>query len=352
VVWLRVDDELRPEAASDGGPHAGPLPVDGHELPLLPDADLSVPVMQQGELLGAISIRMPKDEPLRPASEQLVADAASQAGLVLANSGLIEDLRASRQRLVTAQDEARRLERNLHDGAQQDLVALGIKLQLADMTVEDPAQTRQILGELKADAAGALENLRDLARGIYPPLLADLGLAAALGAQASKSPLPVTVEADGIGRLGQDTEAAVYFCCLEALQARSGVTHQRSPAGQGRTGRYLPARLTGHRPARPIARSAAWSRSVRLIDPRASTRAALGSAGEQRAGLCQHQRVVIDIHDPRARCQVPQVSAIMPRPGPPLSTPSATSVTDRLCVDGSPRCFRQSCNMTAGSRQR
>jgi len=94
--------------------------------------------------------------------------------------GLVEDLRASRQRLVAAQDEERRrLERNLHDGAQQDLVALALKAQLADVTVdEDPAQAKHILGELKADAAGALENLRDLARGIYPPLLADLGLAA------------------------------------------------------------------------------------------------------------------------------------------------------------------------------
>jgi len=175
-------------------------------------------VMHQGELLGAITIRMPKGEPLRPAGRQLVADIASQAGLVLSNAGLIEDLRASRQRLVTAQDEARRrLERNIHDGAQQDLVALAIKLQLAATTVnEDPA--RQMLGELGAEAAGALENLRDLARGIYPPLLADLGLTAALNAQASKSPLPVMVEADGIGRFGQDTEAAVYFCCLEALQ--------------------------------------------------------------------------------------------------------------------------------------
>jgi len=227
VVWLRVDDELRPEASSDGSLHAGPLPVAGHELPRLPDADLSAPVVHQSELLGAISVQMPKDEPLRPAGQQLVADVASQAGLVLANAGLIEDLRASRQRLITAQDEARRrLERNIHDGAQQDLVALAIKAQLADVTVdEDPAQAKQILGELKDDAAGALENLRDLARGIYPPLLADLGLAAALGAQARKSPLPVTVEADGIGRFGQATEAAVYFCCLEALQNTAKYAH-------------------------------------------------------------------------------------------------------------------------------
>ncbi|HYB18973.1 MAG TPA: histidine kinase [Streptosporangiaceae bacterium] len=227
VVWLRVGDELRPEASSDGSLPAGLLPVTGHELATSPEADLNVPVVHQGELLGAISVTMPKDEPLRPAGQQLVTDVASQAGLVLANAGLIQDLRASRQRLVTAQDEARRrLERNIHDGAQQDLVALAIKAQLADITIdEDPAQARQILGEIKAGAAGALENLRDLARGIYPPLLADLGLAAALNAQASKSPLPVTVEADGIGRFPQDTEAAVYFCCLEALQNTAKYAH-------------------------------------------------------------------------------------------------------------------------------
>ncbi len=217
VVWLRVDDELRPGASSDGRDTA-PLPVNGHEMPSMPNSDLSVPALHQGVLLGAISIRMPKGEPLRPAGQQLVADVASQASLVLANAGLIEDLRASRQRLVAAQDEARRrLERNIHDGAQQDLVALAIKLRLTATAVnEEPA--RQMLGELQADAAGALANLRDLARGIYPPLLADLGLAAALNAQANKSPVPVAVEADGIGRFGQEAEAAVYFCCLEALQ--------------------------------------------------------------------------------------------------------------------------------------
>src|SRR4029077_7887032 len=112
----------------------------------------------------------------------------------------------------------------LHDGAQQDLVALAIKVRLG-ASAEDLAQAKEIFGELQADAAGALETLRGLARGIYPPLLADLGLAAALNAQASKSPLPVTVEADGIGRFGQDTEAAVYFCCLEALQNTTKYAH-------------------------------------------------------------------------------------------------------------------------------
>jgi signal transduction histidine kinase len=223
VVWLRVDDQLHPGASTGGSPPAVPppadgLPVDGQAMPALPGADMSVPVAHGGDLLGAISVRMPKGEPLRPAGQQLVADVASQAGLVLSNVSLVEDLRASRQRLVTAQDEARRrLERNLHDGAQQDLVALSIKARLGT-TVEDLPEAQEIFGELQADAAGALENLRDLARGIYPPLLADLGLAAALNAQAGKSALPVAVVTEGIGRFGQDTEAAVYFCCLEALQ--------------------------------------------------------------------------------------------------------------------------------------
>jgi signal transduction histidine kinase len=228
VVWLRVDDQLHPVASAGGSPPAVPpqadgLSVDGQAMPALPGADMSVPVVHRGDLLGAISVRMPKGE--RPAGQQLVADVASQAGLVLSNVSLVEDLRASRQRLVTAQDEARRrLERNLHDGAQQDLVALSIKARLGT-TVECLPEAKEIFGELQTDAAGALENLRDLARGIYPPLLADLGLAAALSAQASKSPLPVTVEADGIGRFGQDTEAAVYFCCLEALQNTAKYAH-------------------------------------------------------------------------------------------------------------------------------
>jgi signal transduction histidine kinase len=138
---------------------------------------------------------------------------------MLSNVGLVEDLRASRQRLVSAQDEERRrLERNLHDGAQQDLVALAIRLNLAASTVESVPEAQDLFGELKAEAIVALENLRDLARGIYPPLLADLGLAAALKSQARKSAFPVAVQADGLARFSQDAEAAVYFCCLEALQ--------------------------------------------------------------------------------------------------------------------------------------
>jgi signal transduction histidine kinase len=133
---------------------------------------------------------------------------------------LIEELRASRRRIVTAQDErAMQLERNLHDGAQQQLVALGVQLNLArHIAAREAPEVAAALDRLQAQATDALENLRDLARGIYPPLLADQGLVVALEAQARKAALPVGIEGDGIGRYPQEVEAAVYFCCLEALQ--------------------------------------------------------------------------------------------------------------------------------------
>jgi signal transduction histidine kinase len=131
-----------------------------------------------------------------------------------------DELQASRGRIVAAADaERRRIERNLHDGAQQNLVALKVKLGLAEALADkDPAKAKETLAQLKADADEALETLRDLARGIYPPLLADQGLVAAIESQACKATLPITVRAEGIGRHPQEIEAAVYFCVLEALQ--------------------------------------------------------------------------------------------------------------------------------------
>jgi signal transduction histidine kinase len=180
----------------------------------------SFEVRHQGQPLGAIEVATAPGEALDPAREQLVADVAGQAGLVLRNVALIEDLRTSRQRLVTAQDEERRrIERNIHDGAQQQLVALAVRLKLADTLVgRDDQRAHAMLADLQTQTNQALEDLRDLARGIYPPLLADKGLAEALRSQARKSPVPVSIEADGIGRYPQDAEAAVFFSCLEALQ--------------------------------------------------------------------------------------------------------------------------------------
>ncbi|HSD49644.1 MAG TPA: sensor histidine kinase [Actinomycetota bacterium] len=202
-VLLRVGGEERAAAAvgePTGAPHV-------------------VPVLHQGERLGEIAVTMPANDPLDPSKERLVADLAAQAGPVFRNMRLIEELRASRQRLVAAQDEERRkLERNIHDGAQQQLVALAVKLRLAQgLVAKDPEKAATMLGDLQSEAQTTLEDLRDLARGIYPPLLADQGLGAALAAQAKRAPVPVTVESDGIDRYPQGVESAVYFCALEAL---------------------------------------------------------------------------------------------------------------------------------------
>jgi signal transduction histidine kinase len=227
-VWLRSGSVWRDAAVWPvEGVAFAPTPVEDGNLPSSNVGDRLVAVQHQGELLGALSVTKRSGETLTPVEENLVAHLAGQAGLVLKNVGLTADLharlaelRASRQRLVSAQDEERRrLERNLHDGAQQHLVAIKVKLGLAEMlAAKDPEKASATLIQLKGDADEALETLRDLARGIYPPLLADKGLAAALESQARKATVPVTVEADGVGRYPQEIEAAVYFCCLEALQ--------------------------------------------------------------------------------------------------------------------------------------
>jgi signal transduction histidine kinase len=115
--------------------------------------------------------------------------------------------------------ERRRVERNLHDGAQQHLVAMAVNLRLArDIIAEDPDAAAEMMDELAQEVRSTIQELRELAHGIYPPLLADSGLGEALRAAGNRSPLAVTVTATGIGRYTPEIEAAIYFCCLEALQ--------------------------------------------------------------------------------------------------------------------------------------
>jgi signal transduction histidine kinase len=220
-------DEARPGSnAQDLSP--------GGELPTFPEREVPFPVVHHGELLGAITVTASAGEPLTSAQEKLILDLASQAGLVLRSVRLTEELKAnlaelkaSRQRIVAAQDaERRRLERNLHDGAQQQLVALSMKLGLAGAMIgKDPNQAARLVDDLRTDTQEALDNLRDLARGVYPPLLADQGLVAALESQSRKVSVPLIVDGDGIGRYAQEVEAAVYFCTLEALQNVSKYAH-------------------------------------------------------------------------------------------------------------------------------
>ena len=220
-AWIRVGAQLRPAAIwPHGSPSSTAIALGADEgLPAFEGTSRAVAVQHGGELLGALSLQKPKNEPLTGTEDELLRHLASQAGLVLRNAALIDELRASRRRLVEAQDaERRKIERNLHDGAQQQLVALTIQLRLLEESAGDPAAVRQITPAVKDGLHAALEDLRDLARGIYPPLLADQGLLPALQAQARKAALPVEIDADGVGRFPQDTEAAVYFCTLEALQ--------------------------------------------------------------------------------------------------------------------------------------
>jgi signal transduction histidine kinase len=244
-VWLSVAGRGRRVAHWPGGPAgAGPTePVTTgppNSLPLAgPDGQdgsawRTVPVRHAGELLGAISFRLAAGTAPAPVEDRLVDHLAAHAGVVLRNARLGEELtgrlgelsdqagalRSSRQRIVAAQDaERRRLERDIHDGAQQHLVALTIQLRLVRVVLaKDPDRAARLLAALRPAAAQARQTLAELAGGVYPPRLAGEGLAAALAARAESAPLPVTVSADGVGRYVPEIEAAAYFCALEALQ--------------------------------------------------------------------------------------------------------------------------------------
>jgi signal transduction histidine kinase len=209
-----------------------PTLADGRE-----EAQLRVtPISHAGELLGLIVVeRSSRADTFTDEDDRVLTELARQAGLAFHNVQLdsalrttldalrkqAAELRESRARIVASGDaERRRVERDLHDGAQQHLVALAINLRLArDIVAEDPAGADEMLGQMAADVQLTIKELRELAHGIYPPLLADSGLGDALRAAASRSPLPVYVTvADDIGRYPEQVEAAIYFCCLEALQ--------------------------------------------------------------------------------------------------------------------------------------
>jgi signal transduction histidine kinase len=192
-------------------------------------------VTHLGELLGLIVVARSADgASFDDEDDRALSDLARQVGLALHNVQLDSalqasldelrqrnrELRASRARIVAAADNSRRqIERNLHDGAQQHLVAMAVKLGLARrLLATDAGAAEKMLEELRADVQDTLSELRELAHGIYPPLLRDRGLAEALQTAANRATLPTSVKADGIGRFPEGVETAVYFCCLEAMQ--------------------------------------------------------------------------------------------------------------------------------------
>jgi signal transduction histidine kinase len=206
------------------------------------DAPGSVPtraieVRHQGEPIGEIAVSMAPGDALLPAEEGLLRDLASQAGLALHNVRLTDELEArleelaiqadqlktSRQRLVTARDAQRRgLERDIREGPRRQLTAIaGGVGRASDLAVHDAEAAVSELDRLGERANDTLEGLRDLARGIFPPLLADKGIVPALDAHIRKVGVRATVEASpGLAglRFDDQTEACVYFCCLQALQ--------------------------------------------------------------------------------------------------------------------------------------
>src|SRR2546428_3369528 len=176
-VWFGPGQRLVLASASPPSPEpVAAVAMQNGTLPQMP-RDTVVAVSHQGELLGALAVDKKRGENLNTVEQKLISDLAGQAGLVLKNVGLnrellarLDELRASRQRLVTAQDrERRRIERDLHDGAQQHLVALKIKLGiLKGLTTKDPSRAAELAAQVETDADEALATLRDLARGIYP----------------------------------------------------------------------------------------------------------------------------------------------------------------------------------------
>ena len=227
-VWLQVSG--RPTLA-------GRWPVGDAEAALGPDGPRTLPVRHGDEQLGMLRLQERPGVPLTAVEERLFAGLAAQAGLVLRLVGLraqledrhqdlrarTEELETSRSRVIEAQDTERsRLERDIHDGAQQHLVALAVNLRLAQVVADrSPPRAHQVLGEQVDAARLAIETLSSLSRGIYPQLLAEHGLVAALRSGVAAGPIPVTVAAEDAGRPPPLLEAALYFCCMEAVQNAS-----------------------------------------------------------------------------------------------------------------------------------
>jgi signal transduction histidine kinase len=202
-------------------PERGYVDRDGHELPPAGEGRVLTAIDHEGRRVGALVHATAVSE-----TPELLDDASAAAALALENARLevelrarLEALRASRARLVEAGDaERRRLGRDLHDGAQQRLVALMIELQLArERFTDDPAGARELVDSAFANAQAAVGELRDLASGIHPAVLSQRGLDAALESLASRAPVPVELESSLSDRLPIAVETAAYFVVAEAL---------------------------------------------------------------------------------------------------------------------------------------
>ena len=182
-------------------------------------SEVGAPVIVEDRVWGALIAGSDKDEPLPDGAEARVASFAELIATAVSNTAARSDLIAARRRVIEASDSARRrLTRDLHDGAQQDLVNVLVNLQLAQEKWDnDPPGARELLGRAAAHAQESIDDLRDLAAGIHPEILANRGLAAAIDGLVEGLPLPVKTEGLPEQRLAQEIEASVYFFVSEAL---------------------------------------------------------------------------------------------------------------------------------------
>ncbi len=232
VVWVGEGDGFHAAACEPAG--ARPIDVVG-AFDRLPGA--VVPIVHDGVVLGALSVESRRGDALTPTEQRLVEDLAGSAGLLMRRLHLdaaleqkATELEESRRRLVNAQDvERRRLERELNEGAQQQVVALKVQLGLAEQRArgEGSDKVAGLIAQMAAETQDAIDQIRALANGIYPPLLEAEGLAAAVTALAEAAPVEVRVEAEMSHRYPLPIEGAVYFCISEALT--NAVKHGSSP---------------------------------------------------------------------------------------------------------------------------
>ena len=218
-VWVKLAERLQLAASSPepNGTQTYVPSIDAVLSELGPGARAE-PVFHEEELLGALALLKPRGEVLTSVEERLFRDLASQAGLVLVRFRLVQDLRDSRSRIVAAQDvERRRLERNLHDGAQQRFVNALLALGMAESDTPGDTSRAELVDEASREIRAGLAELRSLARGLEPPLLAEAGIVAAVSDLADRAPIPTTVAAGVLPRCGHGVEAAAYFVVAEAL---------------------------------------------------------------------------------------------------------------------------------------
>ncbi len=231
-VWLASGSHLVREAVwpSDGTSDATAPPQGDTVSVEAITGDRVIAVRHQGELLGALAVTKPPGESMRPAEMTLLDDVAAQAGLVLRNVRLVEDLRSSRERLMTSQDDERRdLERRLHDGAERRLhTVASLMLEARSQLGRDRLDSVTTLDQLTSQLQAATEELGELARGIHPAMLTELGLGPAVRALADRSPLPVGVDVRGDAGMSRNIEATLYYVASEALTNVTKYAHATS----------------------------------------------------------------------------------------------------------------------------